>query len=83
MKPIYSPHLFAFILLQNFTIIAIGQDINDLKLKDFRPVSIYKTPHTKIERAKYPVVDFHSHDYPKTSEQIEEWVKTMDQVGIA
>ena len=83
MKPTYLPRLFAFILLQNFAANAICQDVNDLKLKDFRPVSIYKTPQTKIGKAKYPVVDFHSHDYPKTDAQVDEWVKTMDQVGIA
>jgi len=82
MKSSNLPRLFAFILLQNFAAIAICQNINDLKLKDFRPVSIYKTPQTKIERAKYPVIDFHSHDYPKTGEQIDEWVKMMDQIGI-
>jgi predicted TIM-barrel fold metal-dependent hydrolase len=83
MKRAYFPRLFAFILLQYFSTIAICQDINELKLKDFRPVSIYKTPQTKIEKAKYPVIDFHSHDYPETNEQVDGWVKTMDQVGIA
>jgi len=83
MKPIHTPRFFAFIVLQNFATIAICQNVNDLKLKDFHPVSIYKTPQTKIEKAKYPVIDFHSHDYPKTEEQIDEWVKTMDEVGIA
>ncbi len=83
MKPIHTPCFFAFIVLQNFATVAICQNVNDLKLKDFHPVSIYKTPQTKIEKAKYPVIDFHSHDYPKTEEQIDEWVKTMDEVGIA
>jgi uncharacterized protein len=83
MKSTYSPNLFAFVLLQHFATSAFCQDVNDLKLKDFRPVSIYKTPQTKIEKAKYPVIDFHSHDYPKTDAQVDEWVKTMDQVGIA
>jgi hypothetical protein len=83
MKPVHTPRLFALIVLQNFATIAICQNVNDLKLKDFHPVSIYKTPQTKVEKAKYPVIDFHSHDYPKTEEQIDEWVKTMDEVGIA
>jgi predicted TIM-barrel fold metal-dependent hydrolase len=59
------------------------QDINDLKLKDYRPVSIYRTPVTKVEKAKYPVIDFHTHDYPKTDKELDEWVKTMDATGIA
>jgi uncharacterized protein len=62
---------------------AYGQGVNDLKLKDYRPVSIYKVPQTKIEKAKYPVIDFHSHDYPKTDAEVDAWVKTMDETGIA
>jgi predicted TIM-barrel fold metal-dependent hydrolase len=59
------------------------QDVNSLKLQDYRPVSIYKTPQTKIEKAKFPVIDFHSHDYPKTNGEVDEWVKTMNEAGIA
>ena len=29
------------------------------------------------------MIDFHSHDYPKTDAEVDEWVKTMDEVGIA
>ena len=32
--------------------------------------------------AKYPVIDFHSHDYPKSDADVDEWVRTMDKVGI-
>jgi uncharacterized protein len=60
-----------------------SQDPDNLKLKDFHPVSIYKTPQIKVEKAKYPVTDFHSHDYPKTDAGVDAWVKTMDQSGIA
>ncbi len=59
------------------------QDVNKLKLKDYRPVSIYKTTQVKIEKAKYPVTDFHSHNYPKSKADLDEWVKTMDETGIA
>jgi len=65
------------------TITAFGQDVNNLKLKDYHPVSIYKTPQVKIEKARYPVTDFHSHDYPKSDAEVDQWVKTMDAAGIA
>ena len=58
----------------------IGQE--DLLLKDFEPVSIYNTPKTRIERAKYPVTDVHTHPYAKTVLEIAQWVKTMDKAGI-
>ncbi|MEP6844742.1 MAG: amidohydrolase family protein, partial [Panacibacter sp.] len=59
------------------------QDVNELRLKNFRPVSIYNIPQSKIDKAKYPVIDFHSHDYPESDLAVDEWVKTMDAVGIS
>ena len=53
-----------------------------LLLKDYRPKSIYKIPVTQIDKAKYPIIDMHSHPYAETAEQIDEWVKTMDAVGV-
>lgn len=58
------------------------QSGNDLLLKDYRPVSIYKSPQANISRAAYPIVDMHSHDFAATQEDIDKWVKTMDKTGI-
>ena len=91
---IVSNYIHAFILKVSYPFLLIvfiqglgskvfSQDINELKLKNYRPVSIYKIPKTKIEKAKYPVIDFHSHDYPKTNEEVDQWIKTMDAAGIA
>lgn len=54
----------------------------DILLKDFEPVSIFKVKKTRVEKAKYPAVDFHSHPYATSEEAIEQWVKTMDEKGI-
>src|SRR6516162_1126359 len=51
-------------------------------LKDYRPRSIYQIPVTEIDKAKYPIIDMHSHPYAKTAQQIEEWIKNMDEVGV-
>jgi len=51
-------------------------------LKDYRPQSIYKIPVTTIAKAKFPIIDMHSHPYAKTPQQIDEWVRTMDEVGV-
>lgn len=77
--------LFAGLVLLTFIRVcpSLCQDVNNLKLKDFRPVSIYKIPRTNIEKARYPVIDFHSHDYPKSDAEVREWVKTMDEAGIS
>jgi predicted TIM-barrel fold metal-dependent hydrolase len=77
---------YRFILVAGVSFLhsrVICQDVNNLKLKDFHPVSVYKIPKTKIEKAKYPVIDFHSHDYPKSDADVHKWIKTMDDVGIA
>ncbi|MFL5788895.1 MAG: amidohydrolase family protein [Flavisolibacter sp.] len=71
------------IFLKAFSQHELDPRVSDLKLKDFRPVSIYKVPITKIEKAEYPVTDFHSHDYPKSDADVDQWVKSMDKVGIA
>jgi len=51
-------------------------------LKDYRPKSIYRIPVTEVPKAKFPIIDMHSHAYAKTPEEIAEWVRNMDEVGI-
>lgn len=53
-----------------------------LLLKDYKPKSIYKVPCTLVQKAKFPLVDMHSHAYAKNAAEIDQWVKTMDEVGI-
>jgi hypothetical protein len=53
-----------------------------LLFKDFKPRSIYNVPVTRLAKARFPVIDMHTHDYAKTDEQIAEWVRTMDELGI-
>ena len=50
-------------------------------LKDYRPKSIYRIPKTDIKKAKYPIIDVHCHG-ARPVEQLGEWVKTMDAVGV-
>ena len=46
-------------------------------LKDYRPKSIYKIPITEVPKAKFPIIDMHSHAHAKTPEEIAEWVRNM------
>ena len=75
---------FGIILFCTVPVFSIlkAQIPNDLRLKDFHPKSIYKTPEANLNKAKYPVIDFHSHDYPKSENEIAEWVITMDALNI-
>jgi uncharacterized protein len=51
-------------------------------LKDYRPRSLYRIPITDVPKAKFPIIDMHSHAYAKTPEEVAEWVMNMDEVGI-
>ena len=59
--------------------------LDNLLLKDYHPESIFNVPQTRIEKAKYPVIDFHNNigeTAPATPERIDEFVKTMDSLGV-
>ncbi len=51
-------------------------------LKDYRPRSIYKVPVTQVDKAKFSIIDMHSHPEPKTDAEINTWIKNMDEVGV-
>ncbi|HTL15610.1 MAG TPA: amidohydrolase, partial [Patescibacteria group bacterium] len=61
---------------------ASAQTPEQLLLKDYRPKSIFKIPETRVEKARYPIIDVHSHDYARTAADIDRWVRTMDEVGL-
>lgn len=54
----------------------------DILLKDYKPKSIYKVPITKVESAKYPAIDMHSHAYATTKSELDLWAKELDKAGI-
>jgi predicted TIM-barrel fold metal-dependent hydrolase len=70
-------------VLQILCMNLFSQDVNNLKLKDYKPVSIYKIPQTNIVKAKFAVTDFHSHDYATTAQDLDAWVKRMDEANIS
>jgi len=72
--------LFIFIAIHNFSFAQKKAD--SLLLANYRPVSIYKTPTANINKAAFPIIDMHSHDYVSTPGEVDEWVKTMDKLNI-
>lgn len=54
----------------------------EIRLKDYRPRSIYKAPVSTISKAKYPAIDIHSHPYAKSDEDLAQWIRTMNAAGI-
>jgi len=55
---------------------------DQLLLKDYRPRAIHRVPVTRVDRARYPVIDMHSHAYVRTQDQVDAWVRTMDELGV-
>lgn len=54
----------------------------ELKLTDYRPVSVFKIPVSDIRQASFPVIDMHSHSYLRSVEELEQWVRNMDENNI-
>ncbi len=64
------------------TVPAAAPNPKTILLKDYRPVSIYKVPVTQVEKAKFPIIDMHSHPYAKTEAEITTWLKNMDETNV-
>jgi len=75
------PAMF-FVFLMAFDPIFAQSTPETLLLENYRPRSIYKVPRTHIDKARYSVIDMHSHPYAKTREEVAQWVKIMDEVGV-
>ncbi|MGN6247662.1 MAG: amidohydrolase family protein [Ginsengibacter sp.] len=71
-----------------FTLFFIGlvsslsaQNPDEILLKDYKPVSIYHTPKANIQKASFPVIDMHSHNYVPEKD-LDDLVKLMDKMNI-
>jgi predicted TIM-barrel fold metal-dependent hydrolase len=59
--------------------------MDSVLLKDYRPESSLVVPRTPISKARFGVIDVHTHsdmNRVRTPEDVDAWVKTMDEVGV-
>lgn len=59
--------------------------MDSILLKDYNPASSLKVPETRIEKARFPVIDAHTHSGQssvRSAKDVADWVRTMDEVGI-
>ncbi len=82
MKKLIKIPFFLFLAMFSCTPEQPEKNITDLTLHNYRPRSVYNIPITNIEKAAYPVIDMHSHDYADNEQDIERWVSTMKKMGI-
>ena len=74
---LFITFFFSLVISNSFS-----QNADNLLLKNYHPVSIYKIPTANIKKAAFPVIDMHSHDYVQTQQEIDDWVKRMDKLNI-
>jgi predicted TIM-barrel fold metal-dependent hydrolase len=51
-------------------------------IEEYQPKSTLVTKEHKIERAKFPFVDIHSHHWNPTAEEVDRLVKEMDTINL-
>ena len=59
--------------------------MDSVLLKDYAPESSLVVAQTRVDKARYPVIDVHAHTSQsavKTAADVDAWVRTMDDVGI-
>src|SRR5260370_36236197 len=59
--------------------------MDSILLKDYTPESSLVVSRTKVAKARFPVIDVHTHTNQsavKTPKDVDDWVRTMDEVGI-
>ena len=61
---------------------AVEEFPNTILLKDYRPQSLYKIPKTEIAKAKFRIIDVHSHDYAKADADVAAGTRLMGEVAV-
>jgi uncharacterized protein len=59
--------------------------MDSVLLKDYAPASSLVVPETRVGKAKFPVIDVHTHASMsgiRSAADVDDWVKTMDETGI-
>jgi predicted TIM-barrel fold metal-dependent hydrolase len=68
-----------------FGVPVVAGPMDAVLLKDYDPHSSLVVPATKVEKARFPAIDVHTHSHMcqiRTREDAASWVRTMDEVGI-
>jgi predicted TIM-barrel fold metal-dependent hydrolase len=58
------------------------KDPGQILLRNFKPVSLYAVPVNIPAKAKFPLIDMHSHPYAVSVADLDKWVETMNRMGI-
>src|SRR5262249_62023302 len=53
-----------------------------LTIEEYEPKSTLLVPEHKLDRAKFPFIDIHSHHWNPTPEEVDRLVKEMDTINL-
>jgi predicted TIM-barrel fold metal-dependent hydrolase len=53
-----------------------------IAVKDYAPKSSLVLAETFVPKARYPAIDVHAHVLARTPQEVRDWVRTMDEVGV-
>src|SRR4051794_9747406 len=59
--------------------------MDSILLKDYAPEVSLIVPVTEVKKARFPVIDVHSHSgqsHIQKAADVADWVRTMDEVGV-
>lgn len=56
--------------------------MDGIAVKDYAPKSSLVLQETFVPKARYPAIDVHAHVLARTPQEVRDWVRTMDEVGI-
>lgn len=56
--------------------------MDGIALKDYAPKPSLVTTTSNLPKARFPVIDAHAHILAKTQQEVAQWVRTMDEVGV-
>lgn len=77
---------FTLALASQHSISAQDQDSTkaqkSLTIEEYEPKSTLVVPQHKIDRAKFPFIDIHSHHWNPTPQDVDELIKGMDSINL-
>ncbi len=78
-RPFIIVSLFALLALNSVRVSAQSQT---LSIEEYEPKSTLVTKEHKVERAKFPFIDIHSHHQNLSPEYVDKLVREMDSINL-
>jgi hypothetical protein len=76
------PRAWAWATSHNLLAEQSRQEQRTPTIEEYQPKSTLVTPEHKIERAKFPFIDIHSHHWNPTPEHVEDLIKGMNSINL-